>query len=164
MMKVKELFSQASDYLDQEVTISGWIRNHRKQKDFGFIDFVDGTCFPSLQIVYDTSVVDFEGVQKLHIGSSICVRGKFVSSVGKGQNYEVQATEITLLGDCPEDYPMQPKRHSNEFLRSQAYLRPRVNLFRAVSHSERGSDGDSYIFSRSWILICPYSFDYDDGL
>ena len=130
-MTVREIYEKQKELLNKEVTLQGWIRNHRKQKEFGFIDFSDGTDFKHIQIVYENALKDFEQIQKLHVGCSIKVEGKLVPSEGK-QDFEVKATEITLLGDCPEDYPMQPKKHSREFLREQAYLRPRTNLFQAV--------------------------------
>ena len=132
MLDVKELYEKISDYLDKEVTLQGWIRNHRKQKEFGFIDFSDGTYFKHVQLVYENDLKDFEEIQKYHIGSAITVTGNVIKSVGRGQDFEIKVKNIKLEGDCPEDYPMQPKRHSNEFLREQAYLRPRVNLFQAV--------------------------------
>ena len=131
-MTVKELLSDGSKYVDKEIKIKGWIRNHRPQKEFGFIDFSDGTSFKHLQVVYTSDLSDFDKIVKLHNGSSIEVMGDFVKSEGSGQEYELKAKSITLLGDCPEDYPLQPKKHSMEFLRSIAYLRPRANTFQAV--------------------------------
>ena len=130
MIDVKDLFT--NDYINKEVSISGWIRNHRKQKEFGFIDFNDGTYFKNLQIVYDNSLKDFDEIQKLHIGSAITVKGKIIKSEGAGQSIEMKLINYKLEGDCPEDYPIQPKRHTREFLRDQAYLRTRTNLFGAV--------------------------------
>ena len=131
-MDLKELFSCIGDFVGKEVCLSGWIRNHRKQKEFGFIDFSDGTCFKHIQIVYDNSLSDFDEIQKLHVGCSISVKGILKESVGSGQDYEVVLESYKLEGDCPEDYPIQPKRHSMEFLREQAYLRGRTNTFQAV--------------------------------
>ena len=131
-MDIKEIYEDLSKHMDKEVVIKGWIRNHRKQKEFGFIDLSDGTCFKTVQLVYDKDLKDFETIQKFHIGSALLVKGKVVESSGKEQAFEIKVEEATLLGDCPEDYPMQPKRHSREFLREQAYLRPRTNLFQAV--------------------------------
>ena len=128
----KVLYEKIDEYMDKEVTLEGWIRNHRKQKEFGFIDFSDGTCFKHIQVVYDNKLEDFESIQKYHVGSAIKVVGIVIKSQGKGQEFEVQAKEVVLLGECPEDYPIQPKKHSREFLREQAYLRPRTNLFQAV--------------------------------
>ena len=130
MIDVCDLFKK--DYIDKDVVVCGWIRNHRKQKEFGFIDFNDGTCFKNLQIVYDNSLENFDDIQKLHIGSAIEVHGKIIKSEGAGQAIEMKLLSYKLCGDCPEDYPIQPKRHSREFLREQAYLRTRTNLFGAV--------------------------------
>ena len=131
-MTVKELLSDGSKYVDKEIRIKGWMRDQRPQKEFGFIDFSDGTSFKHLQVVYTNTLSDFDKIIKLHNGSSIEVMGDFVKSEGSGQEYELKAKSITLLGDCPEDYPLQPKKHSMEFLRSIAYLRPRANTFQAV--------------------------------
>ena len=130
-MSVKEIFKNSKEYLNKEITVEGWIRNHRPQKEFGFIDFSDGTSFKHLQIVYDKNLNNFEIVSKILVGSSIKVVGTLVSSNGN-QEFELQAKTIEVLGECSEDYPIQPKRHTREFLREQAYLRPRTNIFQAV--------------------------------
>jgi asparaginyl-tRNA synthetase len=127
---VKQLYED--NFIGKEVTLEGWIRNHRKQKEFGFIDFFDGTCFKSIQIVYESDLEDFDTVQKYRVGSGVIVDGIVVESPGSGQDFEIKAKSIKLAGDSPEDYPIQPKRHSREFLREVAYLRPRTNLFQAV--------------------------------
>ena len=108
MIDVRDLFK--NDYIGKEVTVQGWIRNHRKQKDFGFIDFNDGTYFKNLQIVYDNSLDNFEDIQKLHVGSAISATGTIIKSEGSGQSIEMKLTSLKLEGDCPEDYPIQPKR------------------------------------------------------
>ena len=131
-MDVKDLYEKIEEYLGKEVILSGWIKNHRKQKEFGFIDFSDGTYFKHVQLVYSSNIDGFEEITKMHIGSAIEAKGIIVKSEGSGQDFEMKVENIKLLGDCPEDYPMQPKRHTREFLREQAYLRPRVNLFQAV--------------------------------
>lgn len=128
-MEIKELYLK--NYLGQDVKVNGWIRSHRKQAHFGFIDLFDGTCFKSIQIVYDEALRNFEEVSKLLVGSSICVSGIVVESMGK-QAFEIKATEIAILGYCEETYPIQPKRHTREFLRDVAYLRPRTALFQAI--------------------------------
>ena len=130
LLDLKEIYE--SDYLGKEITVQGWVRNHRKQKEFGFIDFSDGTCFKHLQIVYDNSLSDFDEITKIKNGSSIEVNGILVKSEGSGQSIELKANKVTLLGDCPDEYPMQPKQHTREFLREEAYLRPRTNLFQAA--------------------------------
>ncbi len=131
-MDLKKLYEDVSKYIDKKIILEGWIRNHRKQKEFGFIDFYDGTCFKSIQVVYDNKLSNFDFISKLRVGCSIKVEGILSKSLGSGQDYEVVASDVTLLGDCPEDYPIQPKRHTREFLREVAYLRPRTNLFQAV--------------------------------
>lgn len=131
-MTLKELYESIEKYLEKEIEIQGWIRRHRKQKEFGFIDFSDGTCFKHIQIVYDKETKDFDKIDALKHGSAIRVLGTVVKSEGKGQDYEIKAKEVTLEGDCSDDYPLQPKQHSREFLREIGYLRPRANLFQAV--------------------------------
>jgi len=131
-MDVRELYERIDELMDKEVTLSGWVRNHRKQKEFGFIDFSDGTCFKHVQLVYTNEVDGFDEIQKIKIGSSIEVLGTVIKSEGKGQTFEIKVTSVKLLGDCPDEFPIQPKRHTREFLREQAYLRPRTNLFQAV--------------------------------
>jgi len=130
-MDLRDLFDSIDNLLDKEVTINGWIRNNRDGKTFGFIDFSDGTVQEHLQIVYDDTLDNFKEVSKYLVGCAIEATGKIVKSSGN-QDYEMKATKIILLGNCPEDYPIQPKRHTREFLREVAYLRPRTNLFQAV--------------------------------
>ena len=130
-MYLKEVFDKKDELLDKEIKVNGWIRNHRPQKEFGFIDFSDGTCFKHLQIVYDNTLSNFNEISKLLVGSTIEVNGNLVKSSGN-QDVELRAISIKVLGDCPEDYPIQPKRHTKEFLREQAYLRARTNMFQAV--------------------------------
>lgn len=114
-----------------KVELEGWIRSHRRQKEFGFIDFYDGTCLNSLQIVYDKDIANFDEVQKWLAGCAIKINGVLVSSEGN-QEYELKASTLTLIGESDETYPIQPKRHTREFLRDVAYLRPRTRLFQAV--------------------------------
>ena len=130
-MTIKDILEKKEELLNKKITVSGWIRNHRPQKEFGFIDFSDGTCFKHLQIVYDNTLDNFDSISKLLVGCSLEVEGILVKSSGN-QDVEVKANKITLLGECGEDYPIQPKRHTKEFLREQAYLRARTNMFQAV--------------------------------
>jgi len=131
-MDIKELYENIEKYLDKEIVLKGWIRNHRRQKDFGFIDFSDGTTLKNIQIIYESNLENFEFISKLRVGCAIEVKGILRHSLGNGQDYEVSANDVILLGDSPEDYPVQPKRHTREFLREIAYLRPRTNLFQAI--------------------------------
>ena len=130
MLDIKDLYKE--NYIDKNITICGWVKNHRKQATMGFIDMFDGTILKSLQVVYDNNLSNFEDVTKIKIGSAIKVSGTLIKSPKENQEFELALQEIELLGDCPENYPIQPKRHSREFLREQAYLRPRTNLFQAV--------------------------------
>jgi len=130
---VKHIFRNMEQYDNKEITLYGWVRNNRAQKEFGFINFHDGTFFESLQVVYEDQKLDnFKDAQKIRVGSSIQVIGTLVLTPNMKQPFEVKANTIILLGDSPEDYPIQPKRHSREFLREVAHLRARTNLFHAV--------------------------------
>lgn len=129
-MDIKELFEK--DYIGKKITVQGWVRNHRKQAHFGFIDLSDGTCFEHLQVVYDDNLDNFEEITKIKIGSALTINGTLNESPKEGQKFELVLEDYKLEGDCPDDYPIQPKRHTREFLREQAYLRPRTNLFQAV--------------------------------
>jgi asparaginyl-tRNA synthetase len=132
-MDLKKLHENYKELLDTEITIEGWIKNHRRQKTFGFIDFNDGTCFKNIQAVYTEELKDFENITKLAIGSAVKINGKLIKSEGTGQEYEIKIKEIALLGDVEEDYPLQAKgRPTREFLREIGYLRPRTNLFNAA--------------------------------
>ena len=131
-MDVKDLFKDILKYENKDVTLEGWVRNNRNQSNFGFIDFNDGTYFQNLQLVYEKELKDFDSISKIRVGSAIRVNGTIVKSEGSGQSHEMKVKNIEVLGDSPEDYPIQPKRHTREFLREVAYLRPRTNLFNAV--------------------------------
>ena len=131
-MYLKEIMDEAKKYVGKEVSVSGWVRNHRRQKELGFIVFSDGTQFNQLQLIYDNQLSCFEELAALKIGTAIEVRGILQESAGSGQDYELAIQDFKLLGDCPDDYPLQPKPHSPEFLRSIAYLRPRTNLFQTI--------------------------------
>ena len=131
-MDVKDLFKDILKYENKDVTLEGWVRNNRNQSNFGFIDFNDGTYFQNLQLVYEKELKDFDSISKIRVGSAIRVNGTIVKSEGSGQSHEMKVKSIEVLGDSPEDYPIQPKRHTREFLREVAYLRPRTNLFNAV--------------------------------
>ena len=130
-MDIKKIFEE--DYINKEIKVQGWIKNHRKQAHFGFIDMFDGTCFNTLQIVYDDENKNFDEISKLKIGSAIEVKGTLVKSLNPKQEFELKLEEFTLEGSCDDDYPLQAKgRPTREFLREIAYLRPRTNLFQAV--------------------------------
>lgn len=131
-MYISDLYSEQKASIGKEVKLNGWIRNHRKQKKMGFIDFFDGSCFKSIQIVYEDTLANFDDIKGIHIGAAISVEGTVVVSAVNAENIEINAKNIVLIGDAPEDYPLQPKKHSIEFLREIAYLRPRTRIFQAV--------------------------------
>ncbi len=121
-----------TELLNKEVVVKGWIRTNRNQKEFGFISFNDGSTLGNLQIVYDKGLENFNQVSKFRVGCALTVTGIIVLGPNEKQPFEIKATNVVLEGDCPENYPIQPKRHTREFLREQAHLRARTNLFNAV--------------------------------
>ena len=127
--KIKQLFSEK---VEKEVYICAWVRTNRAQAQFGFLNVNDGSTLPNLQVVYDAVLPNFEEISKFRVGVSVSIKGKVVLTPNMKQPLEVHASEIVMLGDCPENYPIQPKRHTREFLREVAHLRPRTNLFNAV--------------------------------
>lgn len=129
---VKSLFRETEKHLDKEVQLSGWVRKIRDQKNFGFIELNDGTFFKGVQVVFDNKLANFDDIAKLSIASSIYVTGKVVKSQGAGQTFEVIASKIEIYQKATPEYPLQNKRHSFEFLREIAHLRPRSNTFSAV--------------------------------
>ena len=131
-ISVKEIFYEGSKYLDQTVLIEGWVRTNRSQKEFGFLNVNDGSFLDNIQVVYDQSLENFDEIGKYRVGSGVSIEGIVVKSPNPKQPYEIKAVKVVLEGDSPEDYPIQPKRHTREFLREKAHLRMRTNLFSAV--------------------------------
>ncbi len=132
LISVRELFKNTSAYVGKEITVGGWIRNRRPQKTYGFIVLSDGTYFKPLQVVYEDTMENFQDVSKLNVGSALIIKGNLVETPGAKQPFELKATEITVEGPSTPDYPIQPKAHSMEFLRTVTHLRPRTNTFQAV--------------------------------
>ncbi len=129
---IKELYKQADKYLGGRIRVDGWVRTVRVSKTFGFIELNDGTFFANLQVVFEESLGNFTEVAKLVTGSAITVEGELVESPGAKQPFELKAGNIEIVGTCSPDYPLQKKRHTFEFLRTIAHLRPRTNTFAAV--------------------------------
>ena len=129
---IKRLYKEKEQFSDKEVALVGWVRSNRAQKEFGFIMLNDGSFFESVQVVYETNLANFKDIQKIRNGASVYVSGKLVLTPNAKQPFEIKASEVKLLGDSLEDYPIQPKKHSREFLREVAHLRSRTNLFSAV--------------------------------
>ena len=129
---VRELYRSTADFADKEITVGGWVRSIRASKAFGFIVLGDGSFFKTLQIVYDEKLGNFDDISKLNVGSSLIVTGKLVETPDAPQPFEIHATSVEVEGASTPDYPLQKKRHSPEYLRTIAHLRPRTNLFQAV--------------------------------
>ena len=130
---IRDLFQAPASYTAQEITVAGWIRSIRDSKALGFIVLHDGTCFSTLQVVYEESKLDnFSEISHLPAGSAIVVRGQLLLTPEARQPFELHASSITVEGLSTSDYPLQKKRHSLEYLRTIAHLRPRSNTFQAV--------------------------------
>ena len=129
---IKDLQKDYKSLDGKTISISGWVKSVRSNGSFGFIDFTDGTAFKGIQIVFDNKLANFAEIEKLNAGSSICCDGTFVLTPQNKQPYEMHATNLQIISATDADYPLQKKRHSIEFLRDIAYLRPRTNLFQAV--------------------------------
>lgn len=132
LVSVRELFRNQDNYMNQKVTVGGWVRSIRDTKTFGFLVLNDGTFFETLQIVYTDKLENFADVSKLNVGSAVVVRGTLIATPEAKQPFEIQAEEISVEGASSSDYPLQKKRHSMEFLRTITHLRPRTNTFQAV--------------------------------
>ncbi|MBE6986417.1 MAG: asparagine--tRNA ligase [Ruminococcaceae bacterium] len=132
LISVRELFKNTAKYAGQEIEIGGWVRNRRPSKQFGFIVLNDGTYFTPVQVVYDDKLENFQEVSKINIGAALIVKGTLVLTPDSKQPFEIQASSVTVEGASTGDYPLQPKRHTLEFLRSITHLRPRANTFQAV--------------------------------
>lgn len=131
-LSIKDIYRGYKDYLDKEIVLEGWIRTSRSSKAFGFIELNDGTFFKNLQIVYDDSLTNFKDVEKLPIYSAIRITGNLVETPEAKQPFEVKASAIELEGMSDSEYPIQKKRHTLEYLRTIAHLRPRTNTYSAV--------------------------------
>lgn len=129
---IKQLHRETAKYLNQNITIGAWVRTVRSSKEFGFMELNDGSFFTSLQIVFDNTLANFLEAEKISIGSSVEIEGILIKSPATGQEFELKASRINILNKAADDYPLQKKRHSFEFLREIAHLRGRSNTFSAV--------------------------------
>lgn len=132
LTNVRELFHNRESFYDKEVTVGGWIRNHRGSKNFGFIILNDGTFFEPVQIVYGDGLENFAEISKLNVGAAVIATGTLVPTPEAKQPFEIQAKEIVIEGASTPDYPLQTKRHTFEYLRTISHLRARTNTFEAV--------------------------------
>ena len=132
-IQIKEIFRNQKDYIGKEVNVCGWIRQIRDSKKLGFIELNDGSFFKCIQVIFEEDKIrNFKDVAKLSISSSILVKGDLVETPEGKQPFEIHAKEIEILGASDLDYPIQNKRHTFEYLRTVAHLRPRTNTFMAV--------------------------------
>ena len=129
---VRSLFEDSKSYDGKTVRVGGWVRNLRASKNFGFINLSDGTYFSQVQIVFGAELPNFQEISKLNISAAVIVTGTLVLTPEAKQPFEIQASEISVEGSSTPDFPIQPKRHSMEFLRTLPHLRPRTNTFQAV--------------------------------
>lgn len=129
---IKELYRNTDNYISKEITLEGWVRTVRDSKTFGFIEINDGTFFKNVQIVFTDKLSNFNEICKLTISSSIKVTGTLVKTENAKQPFEIQATSVEIEGLSDSTYPLQKKKHSFEYLRTIAHLRPRANTFNAV--------------------------------
>lgn len=132
MTTVKSIFRNKETYMDKKVKLGAWVRKIRSQKNFSFLEINDGSFFNGIQVVFDSSLENFDEISILSIASSVIVEGTLVKSEGAGQEFEVKASKIEICQKADLDYPLQNKRHSFEFLRTKSHLRPRTNTFSAV--------------------------------
>ncbi|MDE8731772.1 asparagine--tRNA ligase [Eubacteriales bacterium DFI.9.88] len=132
-IQLRTLFRETEKYADQEIVVHGWVRTNRGSNKFGFIELNDGTFFKSVQVVYEAEFIDnFEEIAKVPVAAALKVKGDFVLTPNAKQPFEIKAKEVVIEADSASDYPLQKKRHSMEFLREIAHLRPRSNTFSAV--------------------------------
>lgn len=131
-IEIKDLYRDKEQYIEKNVKIAGWIRTSRISKNFGFIELNDGSFFKNMQVVLDDKLENFKEIGKLPISSSVLVEGTLVATEGAKQPVEIHATKIVLEGESDNSYPLQKKRHTVEYLRTIAHLRPRSNMFSAV--------------------------------
>ena len=129
---VRELYKNKEAYIDKEITVGGWVRTVRDSKTFGFITMNDGSYFQPLQIVYHDKMANFDEISHLNVGAAVIVKGTLVATPNAKQPFEIQAEEVEVEGASTPDYPLQPKRHTFEYLRTISHLRPRTNTFQAV--------------------------------
>ncbi len=130
---IRDLFRRTDEFAGKDITVKGWIRTNRGSNKFGFIELNDGTFFKSVQVVYEADILDnYQEISKAPISAALCVEGEFVLTPEAKQPFEIKAKSISIEADSDPDYPLQKKRHSMEYLREIAHLRPRSNTFSAV--------------------------------
>ena len=132
LIELRELYQHTKDYAGKTVTIGGWVRNRRASKNFGFLMMSDGTCFQPVQVVITDALSNFAELAKINIGAALIITGTLEETPDAKQPFEIQASSVAVEGASTPDFPIQPKRHTLEFLRTMTHLRPRTNTFQAV--------------------------------
>ena len=153
---IREIYENPESFGGKTVTVGGWVRNLRDSKAFGFIDLNDGSYFKSVQVVFERDKINnYDEIAAQNVGAALVVTGVLTLTPGSKQPFELKATEIAVEGTSTPDYPLQPKRHTVEFLREQAYLRPRTNLFSAVFRvrSEVAFAIHDFFHSRGFVYV-----------
>ena len=153
---IREIYASPESFGGKTVTVGGWVRNLRDSKAFGFIDLNDGSYFKSVQVVFEREIINnYDEIAGQNVGAALVVTGVLTLTPGAKQPFELKATEIAVEGTSTPDDPLQPKRHTVEYLREQAYLRPRTNLFSAVFRvrSEVAYAIHSFFNSRGFVYV-----------
>ena len=153
---IRSLYADLNTFDGKTVTLGGWARSVRDSKAFGFLDLNDGSCFKGVQVVFEREkLANYDEIAKLNVGSAVVVTGTVLLTPENKQPFEIKATEIAVEGASTPDYPLQKKRHSPEYLREQAYLRPRTNLFSAVFRvrSEVAFAIHEFFHSRGFVYV-----------
>ncbi len=132
LTNIRDLYRNRDQYIDQQVTVGGWVRSNRKSKTFGFIVVNDGTFFEPVQVVYSDGLANFEEIGKINVGAALVISGTLVATPDAKQPFEIQAGNVEIEGASVPEYPLQKKKHSFEYLRTVSHLRPRTNTFEAV--------------------------------
>ena len=162
---IKQLNASPEDFAGKQVKVCGWIKSVRNSKDFGFATITDGTCFKPAQIIFDAQLDNYQEIAKLNAGSTVIVTGEVKLTPENKQPYEILASNFEIFKATDNEYPLQKKYHSVEFLRNIAYLRPRSNLFQAVFRirSVAAMAIHTY-FQKNGYIYVKYTFDYNCGL
>ena len=153
---IKSIYNSPESFGGKTITVGGWVRNLRDSKAFGFIDLNDGSAFGSIQVVFEREIVsNYDEIASMNVGAALVVTGVLTLTPGAKQPFELKAAEILVEGTSTPDYPLQPKRHTVEYLREQAYLRPRTNLFSAVFRvrSEVAYAIHSFFHNRGFVYV-----------
>ena len=162
MTTIKDLYEKTSDFKNKAVSLEGWVKTVRDSKTFGFIELNDGSSFKNVQIVFNDKLSNFSDILKLTISYEIKVKGTLVITENAKQPFEIQAETIEIENLCPTDYPLQKKRHTFEYLRTIAHLRPRTNTFSAIFRIRSVAafaiheyfQNNGYIYLNSPIITC----------